>query len=188
MRWISAFCGILFLTTLAIAQAPTPTGKLPNAGANNETPWMFSAQYVKPTNDWGPNNHFNGMLLDVTRSFSPRWGITGEFDWSKSNGHDGNQLGYRVGPRVNLITGHKVVPFAQFLLGGAHLHETGTRASGVDSNWNGVSWLGGGGVDILLTPHFGIRGQIDITSVPFGTHLTDRDYWPQYGGGVTYRW
>jgi hypothetical protein len=172
-----------------LAQEPSAAGKMPRSNGL-ETSWMLSAQYLKSTDDWGPNWHFNGVLIDFTHDIAKRWAITGELDLNKANGHDATDIGYRIGPRFNLTTRHRIVPFVQFLLGGAHMHAVNTRYAlpNIDSTWDGFSWLGGGGVDVRVSHHFGMRGQIGVASVPFGIHVVDRDYWPQYSGGVTYRW
>lgn len=191
MRFRNVIFGFILMTGVALAQAPSPTAKLPSAEL--DLPWSVSAQYMAPTNDWGSNWNFHGVQFDAVRTLSKHWSLDAEFDFARDGGyHDATDFGYRFGPRFNIISGHRITPFAEFLVGGAHLHAVNTRYAGPGtftgtSSWNGFSFLTGGGVDIRLTRRFGLRGQAGVASVPYGIHKTDRDYWGQYSGGGYFR-
>jgi opacity protein-like surface antigen len=69
---------------------------------------------------------------------------------------------FMVGPRVALREMSTVTPFAQFLLGGAHI-SGGVQFDGALTT--GFSYQPGGGVDINMTPNLGLRLQGDYRIV-----------------------
>jgi hypothetical protein len=72
---------------------------------------------------------------------------------------------YMFGPRVVFRSGH-FTPFAQFLVGGAHIDVPGVGT--------GFAWSGGLGLDINVTPHFAIRlPQVEYVRTYFSDAATN---------------
>jgi hypothetical protein len=65
---------------------------------------------------------------------------------------------YLFGPRVSAKAG-KVRPFAEVLIGGAHLHQTSTTAFALNTD-TCVAFSVGGGIDYSIAPHIAWRTQL----------------------------
>jgi len=81
---------------------------------------------------------------------------------------------FLIGPRYyfplqQVTPRHSILPFAEFQIGGSHLHsrlEQGGFPDEINSD-GGVSWLLGGGVDYPLSSAWSARGEIGLLR----THL-----------------
>jgi hypothetical protein len=106
----------------------------------------------------------NGGTLAFT-GYPNRWlGITGDFGAYHASpfGISANTYTYFVGPRFAYRNSDRVAPFAQVLLGGAHIT---AGASGVSASANGFAWSAGGGVDLRLSRRIAFRPQVDYIGI-----------------------
>jgi len=114
----------------------------------------------------------NGGAVAFT-GYANRWlGITGDFGAYHASpfGISANTYTYLVGPRFAYRNSDRIVPFAQVLVGGAHLT---AGASGVSASTNGFAWSAGGGVDLGLTHHLAFRPQFDYIGIRVGSNTLD---------------
>ncbi len=97
-----------------------------------------------------------------------RWlGITGDFGAYHASpfGVSANTYTFLVGPRVAYRHSERVAPFAQLLVGGAHLTAGG---SGISASTSGFAWRAGGGIDLGLRRHLAFRPQFDYIGIHAG--------------------
>src|SRR5258708_33486202 len=104
------------------------------------------------------NNH--GATGGFTYNVGRVLGLTselGQYHFNRDVGGSpvkGGQTSYLFGPRVNWRRFDYFVPFAQFLIGGAH----GGLAVTGDRRQNTFALAAGGGVDMVLTKRLALRG------------------------------
>jgi outer membrane protein OmpA-like peptidoglycan-associated protein len=118
------------------------------------------------------NNH--GAAGSVTYNFSKWLGLNGELGGyqfqrnlspvtGSNTAVNGGFLTYLFGPRLNLRKFDRFVPFAEFLLGGAH---GGSDLGGRDQNAFAIAT--GGGLDVVLTRNLSWRfAQLDYLMTTF---------------------
>jgi len=109
----------------------------------------------------------NGGTLAFT-GYANRWlGITGDFGVYHASpfGISANTYTYLVGPRVARRSSERVAPFAQALLGGAHLT---AGAGGISGSANGFAWSAGGGIDPGPSRRIAFRPQFDYIGIHTG--------------------
>ena len=113
----------------------------------------------------GINN--NGGSVSFT-GYAKSWlGITGDMGIYHATpyGLNANTFTYMAGPRFAYRHSDRVAPFAQVLVGGAHLSAS---AGGASAATNGLAWSAGGGIDMGITRHLAFRPQVDY----IGIHTT----------------
>lgn len=71
-----------------------------------------------------------------------------------------NTYTFLFGPRINFRNPTNIAPFAQFLVGDAHI----TVGNGGGSS-NNFAYSVGGGVDFKVLPHLALRPQIDYIGI-----------------------
>jgi outer membrane immunogenic protein len=106
----------------------------------------------------------NGGTASALRQFTPRLGVEAEFSGIyngnvNATGRSLTLLTYLAGPRYRLLqSDRRFDPYAQVLLGGSHasggLYGSSSSPSGTA---NAFATSIGGGVDMKLTQHIGIR-------------------------------
>jgi opacity protein-like surface antigen len=83
---------------------------------------------------------------------------------------------FLTGPRVAFKTDwtdqHKLLPFAEAEFGVSHLNQKITQVGQptISASDTGFSWMLGGGVDYLFSPHWSARGNLDFLR----THLANQ--------------
>jgi peptidoglycan-associated lipoprotein len=108
--------------------------------------------------------HFNGGSVSASLMLNSQWRIAGEFGAAHAGSVPSSTLSptmttYLIGPRYNLTKGsHRVVPFANLLLGAAHVSD-GYFPSGSSSSTAATAFAmaAGGGMDISLGKHMAVR-------------------------------
>jgi hypothetical protein len=102
----------------------------------------------------------NGISGSIEYNPIPFMGAVGDFGGYHASpaGVSLNTYTFLFGPRINFRNPTKVTPFAQFLVGAAHL--TGGGSSVTD-----FSYSVGGGVDVGVLPHLAVRPQIDYVGI-----------------------
>lgn len=105
----------------------------------------------------GSINEF-GPSFSVAGNLNSWFGIVGDFGYYHSNtaGQSFNTFTFLGGPRFSLHRNHRVSPFAQVLLGGAHV------GVGEGGTFNSFTFTGGGGVDIRITHQIAVRPQLEF--------------------------
>ena len=82
---------------------------------------------------------------------------------------------FLFGPRIFFhnrhVEQHGLDPFAEFEIGGSELNQKVQQAGmpSLSASASGFSWMGGGGVDYILTSHWLARGRLDFLR----THLAN---------------
>src|SRR5712692_2478299 len=130
--------------------------------------------------------NLNGGSGAVAFYPSKHFGFVGDFggyklgtlkQGSTSVSVSGSIITYLFGPRIR-FGGEKATPFAQVLFGGAHLGDVTSSDSTVCgtttpctiiSSRSAFAMTLGGGLDIHVSHHFGIRGQAEYLMTRFGT-------------------
>jgi hypothetical protein len=102
----------------------------------------------------------NGASLSIAGNVNRWFGIVGDFGGYHSSpfGASLNTYTFLAGPRFSLRRNDKVTPFAQVLVGGAHL------AAGVDGFSASVTpfvMSAGGGIDLRISQRVALRPQVD---------------------------
>ena len=106
----------------------------------------------------------NGGNVSATGYLNHWLGITGDFGayHAAPFGISANTYTYLAGPRFAYRKSERVMPFAQVLVGGAHVTAGGF---GVSASTNGFAWSAGGGIDLGLTRHIAFRPQFDYIGI-----------------------
>jgi outer membrane protein OmpA-like peptidoglycan-associated protein len=107
-----------------------------------------------------------GVGASLTYNFTRWLGVTGDFsgDWGDGEGGPDLAAGYigtlddsnlytaSIGPKLTYRKAH-FAPFIEGLVGWQRLHSEYTGIGSSDS----IGYMGGGGIDVPLTRHFGLR-------------------------------
>ncbi len=80
---------------------------------------------------------------------------------------------------------HRVQPFAQILVGASH---AGGGAAGIGDGTNRFAAQAGGGLDVPVSRHFSVRGQVDYFPTTFANGTNDHQNNLLIGAGVVYHW
>jgi len=105
----------------------------------------------------------NGGNIWAAYSFTHSFSAVAEFSGQhasniNSTGEDLTLFSYLFGPRYTLRKFDRWLPFGQVLLGGAHASGTFQPSlSGASGSYNSFSLVAGGGLDVSVTQHIGIR-------------------------------
>lgn len=103
----------------------------------------------------------NGVSGSIAYKPIPFMGVVGDFGGyhASPGGVSVNTYTFLFGPRIIFRNPTRITPFAQFLVGAAHL-----TASGAPSVTD-FSYSFGGGVDLPLLPHLALRPQVDYVGI-----------------------
>ena len=167
-------------TLFALPEAPQPKPFPAGAKSNADTPpgrivprfeiaGMFNYVNFNPGNPFGSFNNYGGSG-SFTWNVS-RWvGLTEELGGLSYNrtvngiSNSGGTTTFLLGPRLNLRKFDYFVPFAEFLLGGAH---AGPPMTG-NASQTSFALAAGGGVDIVLSRNIAWRfAEIDYLMTNF---------------------
>jgi len=104
----------------------------------------------------------NGISGSIAYNPIPFMGVVGDFGGyhASPGGVSVNTYTYLFGPRINFRNPTRITPFAQFLVGAAHL----TAGNGGGSTTD-FSYSFGGGVDLPVLPHLAVRPQVDYVGI-----------------------
>jgi Big-like domain-containing protein len=170
--------------TSSAPEAPRPNPLPKTGGASDEAPgrltpkWEVGGMYnYMNIHPGSPFEHFGSHGGSGSFTYNPsKWlGLTAEigglhydrnvFPLTGSNSSvKGGLTTYLFGPRLNLRRFDHFVPFAEFLLGGAHAGEQFTGTSGQSA----FALATGGGVDVVITKYVAWRfAQLDYLMTNF---------------------
>jgi outer membrane immunogenic protein len=135
-----------------------------SASWNVRGPWAVVADFSSQVAKGAPTV---GSSLTVTSALA---GARFELPWMR---------------RSWIHAAHRVQPFAQVLVGAAH---AGGGAAGLGDGTNKFAARLGGGVDVPLSRHFSVRGQVDYYATTFANATNDHQNNLLIGAGVVYRW
>jgi opacity protein-like surface antigen len=111
----------------------------------------------------GGSNGLNQNGISGSVAYNPnRWlGLVGDLGAYHASpaGVSVNTYTFMFGPRVTLRNPSKFNPFAQALVGAAHLTVAGAGST------TDFAYSVGGGVDIGLLPHLALRPQLDYVGI-----------------------
>jgi len=124
-----------------------------------------------------PTTRLNMNGFDVNGTFNVNnWlGIAGDAVGTYNNSNpatNGNNALYTfmAGPRVYPFGHHRIAPYVQAEFGGSH-YSLEVPASGGEPAFafaqRGFAWAAGGGVDIFVTRHLGLKGQAEFEQTRF---------------------
>jgi opacity protein-like surface antigen len=126
-------------------------------------------EYIHLTGD-----NCNGFGANAAANVNHWLGIVGDFgfckDTSLPTGFSSHYTNYLFGPRVSFRNYGRIVPYAQFLLGGAHNTFSETPPAGsLNTSANTFAYTLGAGTDFRLTPHISLRViQFEYLHTDFG--------------------
>ena len=136
----------------------------------------------------------NGGNIWAAYSFSHSFSAVGEFSGQhagniNATGEDLTLYSYLFGPRYTLRKSDRWLPFGQVLLGGAHASGTYEPSlSGGSGSYNSFSLVAGGGLDVDVTPHIGIRAmEADYYLTRFPNGVNERQNNLRISAGVVLR-
>jgi opacity protein-like surface antigen len=127
---------------------------------------IFAGYSFAHVSENGFGLNFNGGSASAAYNLTPMFGLIADFGGYHTNSFNSDATAYiyLFGPRVNFHEG-KWTPFAQFLLGGAHISGNGcvdvrVRDGGVigcNASDNNFALALGGGLDYNVNQHIAIR-------------------------------
>ncbi len=126
-------------------------------------------------NRFGPESGYNlGIDVGVVKKVALVADFS-QYDDNYGSVHNTNPFVLLMGPRfyVPLKKDQRVKPFADFLVGSAHVQSD----SSPFTNSASFAWSAGGGLDLKVSGHFWIRGQASYLHTGF---TTDANQFPQY--------
>jgi hypothetical protein len=147
-KWLAM--GILLLTGSASAQ------EKPKAEVS------VGYSYLRLGGSNGVNQQ--GGSTSIAANLNRWFGIVGDFGGyhAFSSGASLDTYTFLFGPRFSLRRQGRVIPFAQVLLGGAHVTASGGGFSGGTTP---LAISGGGGVDLRVSQHLALRPQVDYLAL-----------------------
>jgi hypothetical protein len=105
----------------------------------------------------------NGGNTAVALNLNQWLGVVGDFGAYDGSGGIPGLIGetYTFGPRFSYRKWNRLIPFAQFVVGGAHANSTNGGFLGAN---NAFVFGGGGGGDLAIdhAGRFALRGQLDL--------------------------
>jgi outer membrane immunogenic protein len=106
-----------------------------------------------------------------------------------STGADLTLTSYLAGPRYTWVRPHRLTPFAQFLVGGAHAGGTlAPGSSGLPGSSSAFAMVAGGGLDIGLTRRIAVRAfEADYYLTRFDNGVNDHQNNLRIEAGVVIR-
>jgi Outer membrane protein beta-barrel domain len=134
-----------------------------------ETPRAeFSVGYSYLREGFSGGVNANGGSFSLAGNLNRWFGVAGDFGAYHASpfGVSANTYTYLLGPRFSYRRASHVTPFAQVLLGGAHLTAAGGGSSG---SANGFAYSGGGGMDLGISKHLALRPQFDYIGIRSGS-------------------
>ena len=128
--------------------------------------------------------NMNGFDVNATYNLNGWLGITGDVVGTYANqGENGNNTLYSfmAGPRIYPFGHHRIAPYVQAEFGGAHytLYIPPSGGGPYTDTERGFAWSAGGGVDIFVTRHIGLKGQAEFEQTSFYQGIDD--YTPGVG-------
>jgi hypothetical protein len=146
----------------------------------------FSGGWIHSTGDNGLDGFNLGAAIWFTRRVSVGFEYDHAGDTSTIGAFQLTSVGlvtvkshlqnWLVGPRIyfppkNVKQKFDLNPFAEFKIGGTHLNQEVSQVGGptISASDNAYSWMLGGGVDYILSPHWAARGNLDLLR----THLVE---------------
>jgi cytochrome c2 len=178
----------IFLLSLSIALATPLIAQ--SDPKSKESMWStanleFAGGYVHTTGD----NGLNGFNVGTALWFNRRVSISVDYDYSRNTTSLSNfglttvglittqshLQNFVVGPRVFFpstkltFKKFKLDPFAEFQFGFGHLNQKVSQVGvgSVSASDTASSWLLGGGVDSVVSPHWALRANLDLLRTHF---------------------
>ncbi len=147
MRYLAALAILVFTCVPLVRAQDTPAGDI-------------AASYSFLREGLSNGINANGGTISGAFTLKPWLGLAGDFSafHAAPFGGSANTFTYQGGPRFYLRSHSRVTPFAQVLLGGAHV-------SGNGGSINGFAFSAGGGLDIGLTTRLAVRPQVDYLGI-----------------------
>jgi opacity protein-like surface antigen len=140
-----------------------------------------------------------GWYFSAAANLSSWFGVTGEITGAHKKAIEiapvtakANLYTFMGGPRVFFQRG-RIVPFAQFLVGTAHLRWSATAPVGaldVSDSDTQFAFQPGGGVTVLLAEHVSLRAAVDYRRIVFTADDFDEEDESQVRvtAGVVFGW
>jgi len=175
----------LAVVVAAAGPASSQTAQAPTGGLSKGN-LEFSGGWIHSTGDNGLDGFNLGAAIWFTRRVSVGFEYDHAGDTSTIGAFQLKSVGlvtvkshlqnWLVGPRIyfppkNVKQKFDLNPFAEFKIGGTHLNQEVSQVGGptISASDNAYSWMLGGGVDYILSPHWAARGNLDLLR----THLVE---------------
>ncbi len=174
MRKLVWLCGVILLLSVPAMAQDAPRFDL-----------FGGYSYVRVNAEGDVHANLNGGSGAVAFYPSKHWGVVGDFGGYKLStlksgsattcapasapcelSVSGSVITYLFGPRIR-FGGEKATPFAQVLFGGAHRGDITSSGAVITPSQNAFAMTLGGGLDINVSHHFGIRGQAEYLMTRF---------------------
>jgi hypothetical protein len=160
LRKLVVVCALISVfSILAVGQEASETSKVDIFGGYQYVHANSGVSGVDGIN-------FNGWNASLTGYFNRNLGVTADFSGNYSHpsvlgiGVDTKFYSYLFGPSVRFPNASHITPFGHALFGGGHFSAGALGFSGSDS---GFTWAAGGGLDLDMSRHLGIRlAQVDF--------------------------
>ena len=183
MRTYSSLLVICLVSGVAIAKE-SPATSTAEVGFNYSYLRVTTAQSTNANQNRGSGyleynlNNVVGLVADFG-GYANRNTVTG--------GNTGTTFTYLFGPRFNWRKS-RLVPYAQFLFGGADAGLDGSLAA---TGRNGFATAAGGGIDIAVTNHFAVKPiQVEYVTAQLPDVASNRNSFQnnvRYSAGVVFR-
>lgn len=179
-----AVCGLLSSSATLRAQEaaapPLPIGEIAGGYAfvqhsdDNYHGWIFSG--AANLSEW------LGIVGEITGVYN-----TNKYQVPSLLTQNNRLYTYMAGPRF-FATAGRVVPFGQFLAGGANESVSEEGASTYSRSDNYLAIQPGGGVTILISDHVGVRVGVDyrLLFMPSDSDMNEHDF--RLTTGFTFGW
>jgi Outer membrane protein beta-barrel domain len=156
-KQLSKILGVALLAIFALF--PFTAAAQNNAGSASQFDVSGAYSYIRAGSaDIGGGFNLNGGSASLAYNFSDRFSLIGDFGAYRfgdlPSGLSSNLYSYLFGPRYTVRRSHRLVPFAQVLLGGARV----TASSGsINAGENAFAASFGAGVDMPLHHQISLR-------------------------------
>jgi len=114
--------------------------------------------------------NMNGFNVNAAYNLNSWLGVAGEITGTYNSSNeatngDNSLYTFLAGPRVYPLGHHRIAPYVDAEFGGSHYSLNFPGVAGFAQR--GFAWEAGGGADIFVTRHLGVKGQAEFEQTRF---------------------
>jgi hypothetical protein len=144
---------------------------------NMNNPFVIGSPYT----DFNANGGSGQFIFNLNDWFGLEGEIAGYVEEPPNGAASSHQISYMFGPRLSFRNG-RYTPFVEILFGDMWAQNTFYGGSA-----NAFSMVSGGGLDVNITPHFGIRPfEVDYLFTTFNDGFYNQQNNFRYSGGLIF--